>query len=177
MESSITSGQSLTDEIMHKVTLKLLYSYNGFNIAGFNKMLYRKHTFQNTYKRQTWAESSIYSNYKLYEIHWFVTTDFCHISENLWARSTIYIYDSFSKKSYRKRTNEVRYPLTFIQDACDLMSRSYKTVEFVVIDVSQVSDVELSSFYSIVFAYLILNDIGMQKLHINEEKIFDATFV
>ena len=67
--------------------------------------------------------------------------------------------------------------MTFIQDACDLMSRSYKTVEFVVIDVSQVSDVELSSFYSIVFAYLILNDIGMQKLHINEEKIFDATFV
>ena len=57
------------------------------------------------------------------------------------------------------------------------MSRSYKTVEFVVVDVSQVSDVELSSFYSIVFAYLILNDIGMQKLHINEEKIFDATFV
>ena len=50
--SSITSGKPLTDEIIHKVMLKLLYGYNRFNIAGFNKMLYRKHTFQNTYKRQ-----------------------------------------------------------------------------------------------------------------------------
>ena len=57
------------------------------------------------------------------------------------------------------------------------MIQPYKTVEFVVADVSQVSGVERSSFYSLVFAYHILNDIGMQKLHINEDKIFHATFV
>ena len=49
--SSITSGKPLTAEIMHKVMLKLLYGYNRFIIAGFNKM-YRKHK----------AESPIYSN-------------------------------------------------------------------------------------------------------------------
>ena len=120
--SSITSGKPLTDEIMHKVMLKLLYGYNGFNIAGFNKMLYRKHTFQNTYKRQNRPFIQIH---KLYKNNWVVITDFRHVSEihSDEARSTIYIYDSFLKKSYRKRTNEVRYPLTFIQDACNLMSR------------------------------------------------------
>ena len=161
---------------MHKVMLKLLYGYNGFNIAGFNKMLYRKHTFQNTYKRENCLFIQIH---KLCENNWVVITDFRHISEtdSDEARSTIYIYDSFLKKSYRKRTNEVRYPLSFIQDACDLMSQPYKTVEFVVVDVSQASGVELSGFYSIVFAYHILNGIGMQKLHINEEKIFDAICV
>ena len=174
--SSITSGKPLTDEIMHKVMLKLLYGYNGFIIAGFNKMLYRKHTFQNIYKRQNRPFIQIH---KLYENNWVVIIDFCHISEidSDEALSTIYIYDSFLKKSYRKKTNEVRYLLTFIQDACDLMSRPYKTVEFVVVDVSQVSGVELSGFYSIVFAYHILNGVGMQTLHINEEKIFDVTCV
>ena len=48
------------------------------------------------------------------------------------------------------------------------MSRPYKTVEFVVVDVSQASGVELSRFYLIVFAYHILNGVGMQKLHMNE---------
>ena len=81
------------------------------------------------------------------------------------------------KKSYHKRTNEVRYPLTFVQDARDLMRRPYKTVEFVVVDVSQTSGVKLSGFYSVVFAYHILNGVGMQKLHISEEKIFDAICV
>ena len=92
--SSITSGKPLTDEIMHKVMLKLLYGYNGFNIAGFNKMLYRKHTFQKTYKRQN--RPFIQIN-KLYENNWVVITDFRHISEidSDEARSTIYNYDSF----------------------------------------------------------------------------------
>ena len=35
----------------------------------------------------------------------------------------------------------------------------------------------MSGFYSIVFAYHILNGVGMQKLHINEENIFDETCV
>ena len=81
------------------------------------------------------------------------------------------------KKSYRKRTSKVRYPLTFIQDVCDLLSRPYKTIEFAAVDVSQASDVELSGFYSVVFAYHILNGVGMLNLHVNKEKIFDATCV
>ena len=111
--SSISSRKPLTDEIMHKVMLKLLYGYNGFNIAGFNKMLYRKHTFRNTYKRRNHPFIQIH---ELYENNWVVVTDFRHISEidSDEARSIIYIYDSFLKKSYCKRTNEVRYPLTFI---------------------------------------------------------------
>ena len=67
--------------------------------------------------------------------------------------------------------------MTFIQDACDLKSRPYKTVEFVVVDVSQVSGVELSGFYHIVCKYHVLNGIAIQKLYINEGKIFDATCV
>ena len=67
--------------------------------------------------------------------------------------------------------------MTFIQDVCDLLSRPYKTVEFAVVDVSQASDVELSGFYSVVFAYHILNGVGMLNLHVNKEKIFDATCV
>ena len=58
-----------------------------------------------------------------------------------------------------------------------MLSRPYKTVEFAVVDVSQASDVELSGFYSVVFAYHILNGVDMLNLHVNKEKIFDATCV
>ena len=53
---------------------------------------------------------------------------------------------AFLKKSYHKRTNEVSYPLTFIQVAWDYMSRPYKKVEFVIVDVNQTSSVELACF-------------------------------
>ena len=78
---------------------------------------------------------------------------------------------SFLKKFYGKRTNEVRYLLTFIQDAGNLMSRPYKTVDFV--DVSQAS----GGFCLIMFAYRILSGTGMQKLHINKKKILDPTCI
>ena len=83
-------------------------------------MLYRKFTFQNTYKRQNRPFIQIH---KLYENNWVVITDFRHISESDSdeACNTNYIYESFLKKSYHKRTNEIRYPLTFIQDVCDMM--------------------------------------------------------
>ena len=74
--------------------LKLLYGYSGFNMTGFNKMLYRKKTFQSSYKRQNlW----IIQIHKLYENNWVVITDFYHISEtdSDEVRSTIYIYESF----------------------------------------------------------------------------------
>ena len=74
--------------------LKLLYGYSGFNITGLNKMLYRKKTFQSSYKRQNlW----IIQIHKLYENNWVVITDFYHISEtdSDEVRSTIYIYESF----------------------------------------------------------------------------------
>ena len=58
-----------------------------------------------------------------------------------------------------------------------MTSRPYKTVGFVVVDVSQASGVELSGFYDIVCKHHVLNGIAMQKLHINEGKIFDATCV
>ena len=80
--------------MMHKAMLKLLCGYNGFNITGFYKMLYRKKTFQSSYKRQNCPFIQIH---KLYENNWVVITDFCHISEtdSDEVRSIIYIYESF----------------------------------------------------------------------------------
>ena len=37
-------------------------------------------------------------------------------------RETIFIYDSFHEASYRENSNEIKYPLSFVQDCCDLMS-------------------------------------------------------
>ena len=62
---SITSMKPLTDKIMHKIVLKLLYGCNWFNIASFNKLLDRRHTFQNTYKRQ---------NHQFIQIHKYTKT-------------------------------------------------------------------------------------------------------
>ena len=57
-------------------------------------MLYRKKTFQSSYKRQNCPFIQIH---KLYENNWVVITDFCHISEtdSDEVRSIIYIYESF----------------------------------------------------------------------------------
>ena len=76
-----------------------------------------------------------------YDSIWLVTTDFCAI--NLFegeANETprdIFIYDPFHEVPYRKTLNEIKYPLTFVQDCCDLMSQPFLKINFVVADVPQ----------------------------------------
>ena len=95
--------------------------------------------------------------HKLYESTWVVTTDFCSMNlvegeANETPRDTIFIYDPFHEASYRENSNEIKYPLTFVQDCCYLMSQPFLKINFVVVDVPQAPSKDLTGYYAIIFA-------------------------
>ena len=95
--------------------------------------------FENNYERK---KDPYLQFHKLYDSTWAVTTDFCSINlvegvANETPRDTIFIHDPFLETPYRENSNEIKYPLTFVQDCCDLMSQLFVKVNFVVVDVPQ----------------------------------------
>ena len=95
--------------------------------------------------------------HKLYESTWVVTTDFCSMNlvegeANGTPRDTIFIYDPFHEASYRENSNEIKYPLRFVEDCCYLMSQPFLKINFVVVDVPQAPSKDLTGYYAIIFA-------------------------
>ena len=69
---------------------------------------------------------------------------------------TVYIFDAFLNASFRKKANEVKYPISFIQDICNIVSRPMNETKFVLLNVPQASKREYAGFYAVAFTYLIL---------------------
>ena len=85
----------------------------------------QKNLFENNYEREKGPSLQFH---KLYYYTWVVTTDFYSIylvegEANETPRDTIFIHDPFHEALYRENSNEIKYPLTFEQDSCDLMSQ------------------------------------------------------
>ena len=96
--------------------------------------------------------------HKLYDNAWVVTTDVRSMNlvegeANETPRDAIFIYDLFHEASYQENSNEIKYPLTFVQDCCDLMSQPSLKINFVVVDVPQAPSKDLTGYYAIIFAY------------------------
>ena len=111
-----------------------------FVAGGFTKPT--KNLFENNYERE---KGSYLHFHKLYDSTWVVTT-----FSNKTPRDTIFIYDPFREASYRENLNEIKYPLTFLQDCCDLMSQPFLKVNFV--DELAVTNA-LAGHFTIIFAH------------------------
>ena len=91
----------------------------------FRKPDVRKNLFENNYEREKGPSLEFH---KLYDCTWVVTTGFYSINlvegeANKTPRDAIFIHDPFHEAFYRENSNEIKYPLTFEQDCCDLMSQ------------------------------------------------------
>ena len=111
-----------------------------FVAGGFGKPNVRKSLFENNYERE---KSPHYLQFhKRYDSTWVVTTDFCSINlvereANETPRDTVFISKSFYEASCRENLNEIKYPLSFVQDCCDLISQPFVKVSFGVVDEPQ----------------------------------------
>ena len=93
---------------------------------------------------------------KLYDSTWVVTTDFYSINlvkreANKTPADTIFIYDSFYEASCRENLNDIKYPVLFVQDCCDLISQHFVKVSFRVVDVLEAPKKALTWHYAFIF--------------------------
>ena len=109
--------------------------------------------------------------HKLYDSTWVITTDFCSINlvegeANETPRETIFIYDPFHEASYRENSNEIKYPLSFVQDCCDLMSQPFVKVNFIA----------LTWHYAIILAYCELQGVSFEKLVLPHDDVGQSLY-
>ena len=137
-----------------------------FVTSGFRKPNVRKNLFENNCERE---KGPYYLQFhKLYESTWAVTTDFCSINlvereANETPGDTIVIYNPFYEASYRENLHEIKYPLLFTQDCCDLINQPFVKVSFGVVDVPQAPKNALTWHYEFTFAYCELQGVSFQK--------------
>ena len=86
---------------------------------------------------------------------------------------TVYIFDAFLNASFRKKANEVKYPISFIQDICNIVSRPKNEIKFVLLNVPQASKREYAGFYAVAFTYIILKGRIVSRCAINQALLPD----
>ena len=132
-----------------------------FVIGGFRKANIWKNLFGNNYER----EKGPYLQFrKLCYRALVVTIDWLKGKQTKHWEILFFIYDPFHEASYRDNLNEIRYPLTFVPDCCDLMNQSFVKVNFAVVDVPQAPTKALAGHYAIIFAYCKLQGVSFKKL-------------
>ena len=106
-----------------------------FVTGGFRKPNVRKNFFENNYEREKGPYLQLH---KPYDSTWVITTDFCGINlveeeANETPRETIFVYDPFHKAPYRENSNEIKYPISFVQGCRNLMSQPFVKLYFIVL--------------------------------------------
>ena len=96
---------------------------------------------------------------------------FCSINlvegeANETPRETNLLYDPFHEASYRENSNEIKYPLSFVQDCCDLMSQPFVKVNFIA----------LTWHYAIILAYCELQGVSFEKLVLPHDDIGQSLY-
>ena len=139
-----------------------------FVTGGFRKPSVRKNLFENNYERE---KDPYLQFHKLYDSTRVITTEFCSINlvereANETPRETIFIYDPFHEASYRENSNEIKYPLSFVQDCCDLMSQPFVKVNFIA----------LTWHYAIILPYCELQGVSFERLVLPHDDIGQSLY-
>ena len=70
----------------------------------------------------------------------------------------VYILDPYLKVSYRHKSNELKYPLSLIQDVCDILPSLNEKNKFIVMNIEQDYNGEYAGYYNALLCYIILKD-------------------
>ena len=66
------------------------------------------------------------------------------------------ILDPYLKASYRHKRNELKYPLSLIQDICNILPSLNEKIKFIVMKTEQAPKREYAGYYTVLLCYLIL---------------------
>ena len=167
----ILSGQSLHSGIMNAAITKirrLSYWCHGLQPIGS-----RTTTWERCYKKN--KSGSIVQILNLHQFHWIAITG-C-VDRNFYDGSgsgaIIKIYDTYRKLGYRKKENEIKYPLVFVQDACELLDTE-NFVTFSVENVIQTNKKENSGILAIIYAFILSQNEEPFSYEVCEEKINES---
>ena len=99
---------------------------------------------------------------KLYNYHWVEETNFdfdlSDKPDQKRNQATVCNLDPYLEVSYRDKTNEVKYPLSFIQDACDILPSLNEEIKFIVMNIDQAPKRQYAGYYTALLCYPILKD-------------------
>ena len=113
---------------------------------------------------------------EIYKFHWVVAANFnlCVTDNNdKTTVHTVYIFDACLNTSFPKKADEVKYPISFIQDISHIVSRPKNEIKFVLLNVPQTTKREYAGFYAVTFTYLILKGIIVSRCAINQALLPD----
>ena len=158
----ILSGEPLSDKIMNIIISKFNDLIVPYSKEGHNHRLQPiKAKLSQLVPYYKEVDGSFVQILKIYKFRWVVATNF-NLREtdnnDKTIVHTVYIFDAFLNASFRKKANEVKYPISFIQDICNIVSRPKNEIKFVLLNVPQTSKREYAGFYAVAFTYLILRE-------------------
>ena len=150
----ILSSETLPDKFMNAAIKKLNDLIVPHSAQGHNYFI-----------QETRARSSQYLPYyekssgkllqilKLYNYHWVAVTSFYldlpDIPDQKQNQETVCILDPYLKASYRHKSNEVKYPLSFIQDVCDILPSLNEKNKFIVMNTEQAPKREYTGYHTV----------------------------
>ena len=85
----------------------------------------------------------------------------------------VYIFDAFLNASFRKKADELKYPIYFIQDIWNIIPRPKNEIKFVVLDLTQAPKKGYAGFYAAAFTYFILKGKTILRCTINQALLPD----
>ena len=78
---------------------------------------------------------------KLYYYHWVAVTNFFFdlpdIPDQKQNQEIVYILDSYLKAAHPLKSNEVKYPLSLIQDICNILPWLNEKIKFILMNIEQ----------------------------------------
>ena len=138
----ILSSETLSDKIMNAAIKKLNDLIVPYSVQGHNYLIQeikaRSSQYLPSYKKSSGTFLQIL---KLYNYHWVAVTNFYldlpDIPDQKQNQETVYILDPYLKASYRHKSNEVKCPLSLIQDVCDILPSLNEKIKFIVMNIEQ----------------------------------------
>ena len=135
----ILSGEPLSDKIMNIIISKFNDLIVPYSKEGHNHRLQPiKAKLSQLVPYYKEVDGSFVQILKIYKFRWVVATNFNFRETDNNDKTivhTVYIFDAFLNASFRKKANEVKYPISFIQDICNIVSRPKNEIKFVLLNV------------------------------------------
>ena len=86
----------------------------------------------------------------------------------------VYILDPYLKACYLHKSNGINYPLTLVQDVCDILPALNEKIKFIVMNINQASKREYADYCTVLLCYLILKDRYFHQYH--KSHVFKGSF-
>ena len=180
---AILSGCKLTDNVIN-AGLKITFNSKTRNWQGLFNVVDRKKYSVPGYKKT--FEYAFIQVVKLYESHYVTVSDMpwpeyvsykaraIYSSRQIDKQHKIFIYDCNRVISYRSKRNELKYPMSLLQDCAEIFQNNYKDLIFSVEDAVQVKRSADSGIFAIILAFNMAQGVDPLSISIDDTNLRDS---